>query len=220
MPYILCIETSTTNCSVAVSSGEQLLSLIEKDSKNYSHAEQLHIFIEKALIEADISKSQLNAIAISKGPGSYTGLRIGVSSAKGLSYALGLPLISTSTLQSLAAQVKEADIIIPMIDARRMEVYTQTFNTHLEPLNEIEAKVLDENSFSNELSNKQKVWFIGNGVRKFQDISTYKENASFDYANPSAKDMVKLANKKNKQHQYEDVAYFEPFYLKDFVAGK
>jgi tRNA threonylcarbamoyladenosine biosynthesis protein TsaB len=120
----------------------------------------------------------------------------------------------------LAAQVKEADIIIPMIDARRMEVYTQTFNSHLEPLNEIEAKVLDENSFSNELSNKQKVWFIGNGVRKFQDISTYKENASFDYANPSAKDMVKLANKKNKQHQYEDVAYFEPFYLKDFVAGK
>jgi tRNA threonylcarbamoyladenosine biosynthesis protein TsaB len=143
-----------------------------------------------------------------------------VSSAKGLCYALGLPLISTSTLQSLAAQVEEADNIIPMIDARRMEVYTQTFNSHLEPLNEIEAKVLDENSFSDELSNNQKVCFIGNGVKKFEDISAYTENVSFIYANPSAREMVKLANQKNKQQLYEDVAYFEPFYLKDFVAGK
>lgn len=220
MAYILCIETSTTNCSVAVSKYDQLLSLVEQDSKNYSHAEQLHVFIEEALQEAEVSKHQLDAIAVSKGPGSYTGLRIGVSSAKGLCYALGIPLISVSTLQSLAAQVSDADVIIPMIDARRMEVYTQTFKREFEHQNNIEAKILDKSSFYDELNHENNVCFIGNGVAKFEEISNSSDHVRFIHSNPSAKQMIPIAYKKNKQHQFEDVAYFEPFYLKDFMAGK
>lgn len=223
MAYILCIETSTTNCSVAVSKDDKLLSLVEQDSKNYSHAEQLHIFIEQALREAKISKSQLSAVAVSKGPGSYTGLRIGVSSAKGLCYALGIPLISISTLKTLAAQTESSgaqDLIIPMIDARRMEVYTQVFDSELESLTEIEAKILDPHSFEDYSKSTQTLHFIGNGVKKFEEISDFKAKATFNHNNPSAKDMVRLAHQKNKQHLYEDVAYFQPFYLKDFVGGK
>ena len=219
MAYILCIETSTTNCSVAISRDDELLSLVEEDSKKYSHAEQLHVFINDALQKAGINKNQLDAIAISKGPGSYTGLRIGVSSAKGLCYALDIPLISISTLKSLAAQVNDADLIIPMIDARRMEVYTQTFHADLNALTEIEAKILDESSFNKILDNSKKVCFIGNGVEKFKAICTQTENAEFVSSNPSAKQMYKLAIEKMKKGLHEDVAYFEPFYLKDFVGG-
>jgi tRNA threonylcarbamoyladenosine biosynthesis protein TsaB len=219
MALILCIETSTTNCSVAVSNNEKLLSLVEEDSKNYSHAEQLHNFIEKALKNAKISKSQLHAIAVSKGPGSYTGLRIGVSSAKGLAYALGIPLISVSTLQSLAVQAREADHIISMIDARRMEVYTQTFNSKLESTNQIESKILDATSFRTILNSDKQVCLIGNGVNKFKEICDTSDNVTFISANPSAKDMVGLALNKSKQQLFEDVAYFEPFYLKEFVGG-
>lgn len=218
MAYILCIETSTTNCSVAVSKDNVLLSLVEQDSKNYSHAEQLHLFIQKALNDAQISKAQLTAIAVSKGPGSYTGLRIGVSSAKGLCYALGIPLISISTLKSLATQVTDADLILPMIDARRMEVFTQTFNPDFKAVNTIEAKILDEFSFNDILNNQQKICFIGNGVEKFEAICKETKNVEFIPTNPSSKQMVRLANEKNTQKDYEDVAYFEPFYLKDFVA--
>lgn len=223
MGIILCIETSTTNCSVAVSENERLISLIERDAKNYSHAEQLHLFIEKALAEANVDKTQLDAVAISKGPGSYTGLRIGVSSAKGLCYALDIPLIGISTLKTLAAQVKlsgESGLIIPMIDARRMEVYTQIFSLSLKELTEIEAKVLGKESYREYFETSNGIHVIGNGAKKFEDILEIQENIQFSYTNPSAREMVELASKKNKQHQFEDVAYFEPFYLKDFVAGK
>ncbi len=223
MAYILCIETSTTNCSVAVSKDDKLLSLVEQDSNNYSHAEQLHIFIEQALREAKISKSQLSAVAVSKGPGSYTGLRIGVSSAKGLCYALGIPLISISTLKTLAAQAETIgaqDLIIPMIDARRMEVYTQVFDFELESLTEIEAKILDPDAFVSQFHSRKTLHFIGNGVKKFEEVCRVKQKTSFNYNNPSAQHMVKMANQKYKQQLFEDVAYFEPFYLKDFVAGK
>jgi tRNA threonylcarbamoyladenosine biosynthesis protein TsaB len=219
MAYILCIETSTTNCSVAISRDEELLSLVQEDSKKYSHAEQLHIFIDKAMQQAGIKKNQLDAIAISKGPGSYTGLRIGVSTAKGLCYALDIPLISISTLKSLAAQEKNAELIIPMIDARRMEVYTQTFEASLKPQNKIEAKILDDNSFNQELNSGKQVSFVGNGVTKFEKLVEPASNLKFTDANPSARDMINEAYKKFKQHQFEDVAYFEPFYLKDFVGG-
>jgi tRNA threonylcarbamoyladenosine biosynthesis protein TsaB len=207
---------------VAVSKDVDLLSLVEQDSKNYSHAEQLHVFIEKALHQANVQRTQLDAIAVSKGPGSYTGLRIGVSSAKGLCYALGIPLISISTLKTLAAQVESSqsrDLVIPMIDARRMEVYTQVFNFELDSVSTIEAKILDAHSFEEYSKRSINLHFIGNGVKKFEEICTLKGNTKFSYNNPSAKDMVKLASQKNKQHQYEDVAYFEPFYLKDFVGG-
>lgn len=220
MANLLCLETSTTNCSVAISKDDELLALVEEDRKNYSHAEQLHIFIDKAMNAAGITYKQLDAIAVSKGPGSYTGLRIGVSTAKGLSYSLGIPLISVSTLQSLAAQVKDVDIVIPMIDARRMEVYTQTFNREFEPQNNIEAKILDKSSFYDELNHENNVCFIGNGVAKFEEISNSSDHVRFIHSNPSAKQMIPIAHKKNKQHQFEDVAYFEPFYLKEFIGGK
>jgi len=222
LSIILCIETSTTNCSVAVSHGDKILSLVEKDASNYSHAEQLHVFIEKALEEAEVSKSQLDAIAISKGPGSYTGLRIGVSAAKGLCYALGISLISISTLKTLAAQVQSSgkgELIIPMIDARRMEVYTQVLDSQLKELTEIEAKILDKDSYEKYLESSNHVHFIGNGAKKFEDILHRQKNVQFHHKNPSAREMVALAGIKNKQHLYEDVAYFEPFYLKDFVGG-
>jgi tRNA threonylcarbamoyladenosine biosynthesis protein TsaB len=219
LAYILCIETSTTNCSVAVSKDDELLSLVEEDSNTYSHAEQLHVFISKAIQQSGIENNQLNAIAISKGPGSYTGLRIGVSTAKGLCYALNIPLLSISTLKSLAAQVNDADFIIPMIDARRMEVYTQTFHSDLTAVTEIEAKILDESSFSKILNLLQKVCFIGNGVAKFKAICAENNKINFVSSNPSAKQMISLASQKIKQGIYEDVAYFEPFYLKDFVGG-
>jgi len=199
------------------------LSLVEQDSTNYSHAERLHLFIEQALLDAKITQSQLDAVAVSKGPGSYTGLRIGVSTAKGLCYALGIPLIGVSTLKILAAQATSNNsdaIIIPMIDARRMEVYTQVFDSKLEALTEIEAKILDEKSFEGFFDAYENIQFIGNGVKKFEEISLSKNNVHFSYKNPSAREMIKLASQKNKQQLYEDVAYFEPFYLKDFVAGK
>lgn len=222
MGIILCIETSTTNCSVAVSENQRLISLIERDAKKYSHAEQLHLFVEKALTEANVVKSQLDAVAISKGPGSYTGLRIGVSSAKGLCFALGIPLIGISTLKTLAAQAESSgaqDIIIPMIDARRMEVYTQVFDSELEPITEIEAKILDPDAFVSQFHSLKAIHFIGNGVKKFEEVCRMKQNASFNYNNPSAQHMVKMANQKYKQQLFEDVAYFEPFYLKEFVTN-
>ncbi len=220
MSYILNIETSTTNCSVAISKDEDVLSVVEEDSKKYSHAEQLHLFIEKAIADAGIIKQDLDAVAISKGPGSYTGLRIGVSSAKGLAYSLDIPLISVSTLASLAAQAHDYDIVIPMIDARRMEVYTQTFEANLEAKNDIEAKILDETSFSEYQDGQKKVCFIGNGVQKFENIAQFKDHVFFINANPGAREMALFSSQKNKQQLFEDVAYFEPFYLKDFVAGK
>lgn len=220
MSYILCLETSTTNCSVAVSNNGILLSLVEEDSNKFSHAEKLHLFIEKALNIANVNKKDLEAVAVSKGPGSYTGLRIGVSAAKGLAYSLDIPLISVSTLHSLALKAKKNDFIVPMIDARRMEVYTQTFNSEFMAQNIIEAKVLDQNSFSDLTDNGAKVSFIGNGVEKFKAIYKSSNQSEFIPANPSAREMLTIANNKNKQQLYEDVAYFEPFYLKDFVAGR
>jgi len=220
MANILNIETATTNCSVAISKDDKLLSLVEEDSKMYSHAEQLHLFIEKALKEAKLDKKDLSAVAISKGPGSYTGLRIGVSTAKGIAYALDIPLISVSTLKSLASQVKNTDFIIPMIDARRMEVYTQIFNSNTEELNKIDAKILDESSYSDLLNSRSKICFIGNGSKKFKNIIEVRDNLDFISSNPSAREMVPISSQKNKLQLFEDVAYFEPFYLKDFVAGR
>ena len=178
MALILCLETATTNCSVALSKDGALLALKEDKSNNYSHAEKLHVFIDEILKENNLQVEDLDAIAVSKGPGSYTGLRIGVSSAKGLCFSLDIPLISIATLASLAAHVKqEKGFIIPMLDARRMEVYSAVFDQKLEEIRETRAEVLDENSFTDYLEKNNTV-FIGNGVEKFQDICTHS-NAEF-----------------------------------------
>jgi tRNA threonylcarbamoyladenosine biosynthesis protein TsaB len=215
---ILCIETASTNCSVAIGRGGEVLALKEDYSRNFSHAERLHIFIQEILEENNLKLQDLDAIAISEGPGSYTGLRIGVSAAKGLCYSLGLPLIAVPTLTSLASQVKENGFIIPMMDARRMEVYTAVFDEAGLQIEATSARILEEDSYASYLE-KSKVYFIGSGVEKFEKICNHP-NANFIREKlPSAGEMVRIADDKYKKDDLEDVAYFVPYYLKDFIAG-
>ncbi|MDP5230593.1 MAG: tRNA (adenosine(37)-N6)-threonylcarbamoyltransferase complex dimerization subunit type 1 TsaB [Cellulophaga sp.] len=222
MAIILNLETATTNCSVSIAKEGKLIAIKEYDSAEYSHAEQLHIFIEDTLKEAKVSLAQLSAIAVSKGPGSYTGLRIGVSAAKGLCFALDIPLIAIATLESMAYQAKDdvVDVIIPVLDARRMEVYSCVFDTHLNLLRETKAEIIDEHSFT-EFMHQGKVLLLGSGAEKckepLKNVTNiiYKSNVA-----PSAKDMVTLSYKKFKENNFENVAYFEPYYLKDFMLQK
>ena len=220
MANILCLETATTNCSVAVGIDGKIKSLVEENTPNYSHSEQLHVFVERALAEASISLADLDVIAVSKGPGSYTGLRIGVSAAKGLCFALDVPLISIPTLKSMAAQIrlKHDEVVIPLLDARRMEVYSRAFDEKNRALSETKAEIITENSFE-EYKSYQKVHLIGNGAIKCTGV--LQDNV-FEFHTdiiPSANEMVTLAQEKYTTATFEDVAYFEPYYLKDFVLG-
>lgn len=220
MAYILNIETSTTNCSVSLSYKGETLVLKEDYGNGYSHAEKLHVYVDEVLKEAKISTLQLDAIAVSKGPGSYTGLRIGVSAAKGLAFALNIPLISVSTLEALAHQVKaDSGLIVPMLDARRLEVYSAIFDTQFNSIRAIEAQVLDETSFQSYLS-ENKVYFIGDGVAKTKALLDNNNAVFIENKLPSADQMSALSFNKYKKSDTEDVAYFEPYYLKDFVAIK
>ncbi|PCI08752.1 MAG: tRNA (adenosine(37)-N6)-threonylcarbamoyltransferase complex dimerization subunit type 1 TsaB [Flavobacteriaceae bacterium] len=220
MAFILNIETSTKNCSVSVSENGKIIALKELNDGNYSHAEKLHVFIDAVLKQANIDMQQLDAVAIGKGPGSFTGLRIGVSAAKGLCFALDIPLISISTLQHLALQVKaENGVIIPMLDARRMEVYSAIFDTDNQFVREIEAQILEESSFQNYL-NDDNVYFIGDGVKKTKELISHPNAIFIDDKLPSANEMGMVAFEKFQQKDFESTAYFEPFYLKDFVAHK
>lgn len=218
---ILHIETSSKNCSVAISDGEEILCLCEEVSDNYKQSESLHTFVEWALEGAEISLKDLDAISLGKGPGSYTGLRIGAASAKGFCYGLKIPLIAINSLDSMVEEFVNQgfELIIPLIDARRMEVYTAFFDgTSGEMIKETEAKILDENSFS-ELADK-KVLFIGDGAKKAWEILNLP-NAEFKSdIYPSAKGLVKKSVEKFNEKDFEDTAYFEPFYLKDFQGIK
>lgn len=218
MAYILNIETSTTNCSVALSKNGEVIALKEDNSLEYSHAERLHVYIDEVLKTAQISKNQLDAIAISKGPGSYTGLRIGVSAAKGLCFALNIPLISVSTLEALAHQIENPKgTIVAMLDARRMEVYSAIYDVQYNLVRSTKAEVLNPESYQ-ELLELSSVYFIGNGVQKTKAIITHKNAQFVDNKLPSAKQMCALSFERFKTKDFEDVAYFEPFYLKDFIA--
>ncbi len=220
MTYILNIETATTNCSVSLSQDGRSLVLKEDKGINYSHAESLHVFIESVLKSANILTSQLDAIAVSKGPGSYTGLRIGVSAAKGLCFALDKPLISVHTLQSLAHQMQlKEGYIIPMLDARRMEVYSAVYNANHNEIRKTEAQILDESSFKSYLDSGN-VYFIGNGVPKAKTILSHPNAIFLEDKLPSANEMGILAYEKYKKNDIEDVAYFEPYYLKEFIRLK
>lgn len=214
------METATTNCSVALCEDANVIALKEDNSKGYSHAEKLHVFIDEILKESDLKINNLDAVAISKGPGSYTGLRIGVSAAKGLCFAQDIPLISVPTLSALAKQIdpKEGEQIIPMLDARRMEVYSAVFDSAFNQIRDTKAEVLSGESFQEELA-KGKVYFIGNGVAKFREICEHPNAEFIEDRLPSAKEMCSIAYDKYKISDIEDVAYFEPYYLKDFVAG-
>ena len=220
MALVLNIETATTNCSVSLSKDGETLVLKEDNSLGYSHAETLHLFIDELFKISKLKPSEIDAVAVSKGPGSYTGLRIGVSSAKGLCFALDKPLISISTLESLAHQVKAEDgFIVPMLDARRMEVYSAIYTSKLELHRAIEAEILNEESFST-LLESHKVYFIGNGVEKTKSLIQHPNAIFIDGKLPSANEMSFLSEMKHKKSDTEDVAYFEPYYLKDFVALK
>lgn len=221
MAIILNLETATTNCSVSIAKEGKLLLLKEYNSVNFSHAEKLHVFIKEVMEEASLSFEDLNAIAVSKGPGSYTGLRIGVSAAKGLCFSLDIPLIAIPTLESMAHQSNwdGEGVIIPVLDARRMEVYSQVFNNKYEPIRETKAEIIDDNSFM-EYAEKSKVLLVGSGADKCIETLQH-HNFSFNTdVVPSAKEMVILSYDKFKAADFEDVAYFEPYYLKDFIALK
>lgn len=219
MSVILCLETSTTNCSVSIVKNDGVIALKEMNSKRFSHSEQLHSFINELLAQEELTTKDLSAVSISKGPGSYTGLRIGVSAAKGIAYALDIPLISVSTLLCLAKQVDVNEgLIVPMLDARRMEVYSEVFDANLNAVRDIKAEILDEQSFKKELEHNE-VHFIGTGVEKFEGVCNHP-NAIFHYKKlPSAKEQFFIAKRKFDEKIFEDVAYFEPFYLKDFVSN-
>lgn len=220
MALILCLETATKSCSVALAKDGQLLAFQEEVSQKYSHSEQLTPFIDSLLQEQGIVLADLDAIAVSKGPGSYTGLRIGVSTAKGLCYALDKPLIGVSTLEAMASGMQKQHpnkVYCPMIDARRMEVYTAFFQAEKQ-LTDVEAHIIEADSFS-EMLVQSEVLFFGDGADKCQEVITHTNANFISSVYPSAKDMVTVVEKKFSKQNFEDVAYFEPYYLKDFVAG-
>ncbi len=221
MAKILQIETATAICSVALSVNGEIISFKEEQGQNL-HAANLTLFIDEAVKAAGLSYQELDAIAVSKGPGSYTGLRIGVSTAKGLCYALDKRLIAIETLEMMAAgflteNPDYSGLICPMIDARRMEVYTAVFDPSLNLLLPTEAKIIDETSF-NEYLSQQVITFLGDGAAKCAEVLKH-QHAKFDATNfNSARYMSRLANEAFRNRKFEDVAYFEPFYLKDFVV--
>ena len=219
--YILNIETSTKACSVALHKNGELIVSREDVTTNFSHSEKLLKFISELFSDAKLSLSDLDAIAVSMGPGSYTGLRIGVSTAKGLCYGLDIPLISISTLKAMsfgmALEIK-ADLYCPMIDARRMEVYSAFFDINNTEVRKIQADIIDENSYKKELD--KKVVFFGDGSEKLIEKIKDKNAIFVSDIHPSAKNMGLLSYQKFTKSLFEDLAYFEPFYLKDFVAGR
>ena len=219
MAYILHIESTSTVCSIALSDNEELISFKELNN-GYTHAENLHVFIQDVIMEAGIKARQLNAVAVSNGPGSYTGLRIGFSAAKGLAYALQIPLITVETLQVLtvAALQKENKnaLYCPMVDARRMEVYCAIYDSGLKEILPVNALVLNEESIMT-LKKDESVYFFGDGMLKAKELLSSMHNSFFiEDITASAKNMISLAFKKFEQKEFADVAYSEPNYLKEF----
>jgi len=223
---ILQIETATASCSVALSKDSKVLAEKQAVGRNL-HAGMITLFIDEVLSKAGFSYANLDAIAVSCGPGSYTGLRIGVSTAKGLCFGLDKPLIAIETLTAMAQGIMGMDeystnpnlVLCPMIDARRMEVYTAFFNMQGERLQETAAAIVDENSFGDILKNNE-VLFFGDGAEKCFNVLKANPNARYlpGFEN-SAAHLSQLAQQKFTANQFEDVAYFEPYYLKDFIAG-
>ena len=229
---ILCLETATPVCSVAINDGMKTLALRECQGQN-AHSEKITVFIKETLDEVGIGYDQLDAVAVSKGPGSYTGLRIGVSTAKGVCYAAGLPLMAVDTLhamaygmrQRLGDEIQPGDLFIPMIDARRMEVYCAVFDAEMHRVQDTQAMVFDEaahlSPLTSHLTPSTRLWLFGDGAPKLKEL--FKEMSQVQVVEgfaPSAAFMAPLTEMALREKDFVDVAYFEPFYLKDFVAGK
>ena len=229
---ILCLETATSTCSVALNDGATTLALRECKGQN-AHSEKITVFIKEVMEEVGVGYSQLDAVAVSKGPGSYTGLRIGVSTAKGICYAAGVPLMAIDTLEAMAcgmqeklgSKLKTDDLLVPMIDARRMEVYCSVFGANLNRLQDTQAVVFDDTSnlspLTSRLSPLASLWLFGDGAPKLHELFDSVDQIRIidDFA-PSAAYMAALADQALKAGGFVDVAYFEPYYLKDFIAGK
>lgn len=219
MAFILNIETATKNCSVCLAKDGVAVALAEYAGEGYAHAEKLHVFIEEVLQKGCISFKDLTAVAVSMGPGSYTGLRIGVSAAKGLCYALNIPLLAVETLELLARRSNiEEGIVIPMIDARRMEVYTAVFDSEYNKIRDTEAEIITSDSFA---EFEGVIHLLGDGASKCREVLSSDRFVYHDeILYPSANEMAALSFDSYKKGNTVDVAYFEPFYLKDFIAGK
>ena len=221
MALILLIETATKSCSVSLASDDKIIATKQEVNEQYSHAEKLTVFIAELFKNQDFTIQDLDAVAVSKGPGSYTGLRIGVSTAKGLCYALDIPLVAISTLRAMAfgmAKKEESDLYCPMIDARRMEVYNAFFNAENKEIRGVQADIINEQSYKKEL--EKSVLFFGDGAEKCKQMIQHPNARFIDGIFPSSKDMLEIANEKFAEKDFEDVVYSEPFYLKDFVAGE
>ena len=227
MSLILCIETGTDICSVGIAKDGELLSLRESD-EGRDHARKVGVFVDELLRETGIVPDDLDAVAVGKGPGSYTGLRIGVSFAKGLCYGLRKPLVAVGSLDALAEVAREdyeagilsvddwdGAYLCPMVDARRMEVYAQVFDTEGRPQGEVSAEVVDEGSFAAFRGQGRPFVIFGSGARKCADVLP---DAVYVEVTPSARGLARLAQQALDEGRMEDIAYFEPFYLKDFVV--
>ena len=228
MSLILCLETSTKVCSVSLGLNGKIIAIKESLDDKHSHAENLTLYIEDVLKQKNILLQDVDAIAVSKGPGSFTGLRIGVSTAKGLCYTLNKPLIAINTLEAMAAgcihhysssNIHYPSLFCAMIDARRLEVYCAIYNEHLKEIKKTTAEIINKNSFS-DLLFENKIVFFGDGATKCKSILSNPNAIFIDDMNPSAKFMLPIAEKYFSEKKFEDVAYFEPFYLKDFMDVK
>lgn len=225
MALILNIETATEICSVALAQDGKLLSIRESGG-SYTHSENITVFIDEVIREAGVSLNEIDAVAVSKGPGSYTGLRIGVSTAKGLCFALNKPLIAVNTLLSLSnnfltrnPKPETRNLLCPMLDARRMEVYCALYDSALYDVVQTAAVIVEKNSFADFLKTN-KIYFFGNGSMKCKSVLQHPNAIFVEDVYPSASAMASLSEKLFSENKLEDTAYFEPFYLKDFVAVK
>lgn len=229
MSYFLCIDTATSVCSVVLTHDDSVLS-IKESTEEKAHASRLGVFIKQVLDEAAISVTQLDAVAVSKGPGSYTGLRIGVSTAKGLCYRTDIPLIAVETLQIMSNGMcrdaletfttdfyPDSALFCPMIDARRMEVYTALFDINNQRIKETTAMIVNENSFDSFLE-KLQVVFAGDGAEKCRSLLRHQNTLFLDNFNHSALYMINIVQQAYHERNFENLAYFEPYYLKDFIV--
>lgn len=219
MSFILNIESSSTICSVSLTKNGDLISIKENNDEKYSHSTKLHSFINEVISDSKITINELSAIAVSKGPGSYTGLRIGVAAAKGLCFSLDIPLISVSTLLILSKQIKiSSGLILPVLDARRNEVYSAIYDANYKLVKKESPKLIDSKSFEN-FSNDNQLYFIGSGQQKCRELIKSNNNLIFHNKEtlPSSKEMADISNQKFISSDFEDLAYFEPAYLKNFI---
>ena len=219
MSFILNIESSSTICSVSLTKNGDLISIKENNDEKYSHSTKLHSFINEVISDSKITINELSAIAVSKGPGSYTGLRIGVAAAKGLCFSLDIPLISVSTLLILSKQIKiSSGLILPVLDARRNEVYSAIYDANYKLVKKESPKLIDSKSFEN-FSNNNQLYFIGSGQQKCRELIKSNNNLIFHNKEtlPSSKEMADISYQKFISSDFEDLAYFEPAYLKNFI---